>query len=114
MLSARRLSSMAWIVPISSSEDLLLSGCSDEADPHHVHAYVGLVTTNPTDFSTVIIDSEIWSSRIFTVTPVRTMTSILQQLVRCHTPEIPVELVYKWGGELKHRRIQLAHNEVSN
>lgn len=113
MWSARRLSPMAWY--LGGEEDnpnMILVGHRQPTENGLLHLVLGKVTTDPTDLTVVVIDSEIWGSSVFTSTPDHTVTSVVRTLQRCHNPVMPIELVYEWGGELLHQKIKLAPNEV--
>lgn len=115
MLSLRRLSPMCWFVGRDNVNILLTAHLQDSSEykvPGVMHVCAALVSTDTEDFTTVVVDKEVWSTSLFTVTPFKTLAEILQDLNACGDFTHPVELIYRWGGQLHHLDISIVIGET--
>ena len=107
MLSARRLGDMGWF--LSGEKCYLLVA---HAEGNYLHVNLGSVTAVPEDFAMIMVASELWSSKIFTVRPRFTLSDILKTFSKSASFDSPIELVYGFGGYLFHQSPVIAHNEI--
>lgn len=100
----KKLSDQCWFIDPGPTSERFLLTCAVSEDmaraPTHAWFSAALVTTNPIDFSLVVLDKELWSNCVFTVNPKGTLADIVQDFLRCSNPGIPIELAYQWGGQV--------------
>lgn len=114
MLSLRRVTPLCWF--ISGSSDILVTGHIENADkytlPAQLHVCAAFVSTDTEDFATVVVDHEVWSSSLFTTNPMSAVSDIVQDLRACYDLQHPIEMIYRWGGQLHHLDVAVVVGET--
>lgn len=93
-----------WLV--SGEDTYLVSSIGSDSDGKN-NLWLSVARAATDDPDQVEITTEIWSNKVWAVCAEDVLVYLVQDYLSCKCLDLPIELVYTWGGQLRGRTMRV-------